>query len=156
MPLAPSRFGFSQTPLPALCRQAALWAWRPRQRKIPDPRSAEATAGGYLRPTSAAGTPISRSRSSILGKLWWPSLPTGAHGVQRSPVPTRATCYARCGLGGKCAQHQTLPCILRLSRAYTSCPEFVGGRRAPDVTHSGVWKARVRTAIHAIACFASL
>ena len=39
--LALSSFGFSQSPLPALCRQATTCAWRPRLRKIPDRRSAE-------------------------------------------------------------------------------------------------------------------
>ena len=39
--LALSSFGFSQSPLPALCRQATSCAWRPRLRKIPDRRSAE-------------------------------------------------------------------------------------------------------------------
>ena len=35
--LAPSRFGFSQSPLPALCRQDTSCAWRPRLRsRFPD------------------------------------------------------------------------------------------------------------------------
>ncbi len=37
--LAPSCFGFSQSPLPALCRQDTSYAWRSRLRKTPDRRS---------------------------------------------------------------------------------------------------------------------
>ena len=34
--LAPSRFGFSQSPLPALCREATSYAWCSRLRKTPN------------------------------------------------------------------------------------------------------------------------
>ena len=49
-----SSFGFSRSPLPALCRLAISCAWRSRLRKIPDRRAAEASAGEHLGATSAA------------------------------------------------------------------------------------------------------
>ena len=105
--LAPSSFGFSQSPLPALCRQASSCAWRSRLRKIPDRRSTEAMAGGHLRQAEAAQTVISRSRSRILGRPWLPRRQTATQEAQRNPTPARAKRYTQCGLGDKCAPNQT-------------------------------------------------
>jgi len=51
--LAPPCFGFSESPLPALCRRANSCAWRPRLRKMLDQRPgcrcghAEVRSGGH-------------------------------------------------------------------------------------------------------------
>ena len=81
--LAPSRFGFPQSPLPALCRQATSCAWRSRLRKIPERRSgcsrghAEVRSGGHPWATLAAQTVTSRNRSGVLGRPWRPRWPKG-------------------------------------------------------------------------------
>jgi len=122
--LALSRFGFSQTPLPAQCRQATLCAWRSRQRKIPDRRSAEVTAGGHLRATSGADTFISRSRSSIFGKPWWPRLPNGCPRRPKEPNADARQTLRTVWLGRDvCATHGNSmysliePCIHTMSGA---------------------------------------
>ena len=98
-----SSLGFSQSPLPALCRQAISRAWRFRLRKIPDRMSVEARAGGHLRATSAAQKAINRMRSGILRRPWRPDGQGATQEAQRNPTPTRAKRYAQCGLGDTCA-----------------------------------------------------
>ena len=87
--VVPSRFGFSQSPLPALCRQATSCAWRCRPRKITDRRSgcsrgrAEVSSGGNperrwdpKRPPTGTETATTGHRSRALGRPWrfkWPS-----------------------------------------------------------------------------------
>ena len=133
--LALSSFGFSQSPLPALCRQASSCAWRSRLRKIPDRRSTKAMAGGHLRRAEAAQTVISPSRSRILGRPWLPRRQAATQEAQRNPTPARAKRYAQCDLGDKCAPNHTNHCIL--VRIEATCEnESPNGARQTLHTHS--------------------
>ena len=95
--LAPSRFGFSRSPLPALCRQATSCAWRSRLRKIPDGRfrcslgRAEVRSGGHPWATLAAQTVARRNRSGVLGRPWRPKWPKRRskrpNGIERGRAP---------------------------------------------------------------------
>ena len=131
--LAFSSFGFSQSPLPALCRQASSCAWRSRLRKIPDRRSTEAMAGGHLRPAEAAQTVISRSRSRSLGRLCLPRRQAATQEAPRSPTPARAKRYAQCGLGDKCAPNHTNHCIFFTSKQHAKMSPQT--ERAKRYTH---------------------
>ena len=108
--LAPSRFGFSQSPLPALCRQATSCAWRTRLRKIPNRRSgcsrghAKGRSGEHSRATLAAQTVTSRNRSGILGGLGGPYGQKALQEAQRNRTTTRAIRYVQCGLVDMCAR----------------------------------------------------
>ena len=79
--LAPPRFGFSRSPLPALCRQATSCARRSRLRKILDgmlPSSrgrAEVRSGWHPWVLFGAQMVARRDRSGVLGLSWrrrWP------------------------------------------------------------------------------------
>ena len=120
-----SSFGFSQSPLPALCRQAASCAWRSRLRKIPDRRSAKASAGGHLRATSAAQTAINEMRSGFLGRPWRPDGQGATQEAQRNPSPRRAKRYAQSSLGGTCAQNHT-------KSIYKCCTSSQGAKTSPE------------------------
>ena len=102
-----SSFGFSQSLLPALCRQATSCAWRSRLRKILDRMSVEASAGGHFRATSANRTAINRMRSGFLRRPWRPDGQGATQEAQRNQTPMRAKRYAQCGLGDTCAQNHT-------------------------------------------------
>ena len=71
--VVPSRFGFSRSPLPALCRQATSCAWRCRPRMITDRRSgcsrgrAEVSSGGQPWATFAPQTTTHRNRTGHHG-----------------------------------------------------------------------------------------
>ena len=73
--LAPSCVRFSQSPLPALCRQDTSCAWRSRLRR-------RCPAGGQ---DVAAGVPKS-GPEAILGRRWPPNLSPGG------PVPESLGC----------------------------------------------------------------
>ena len=74
--LAPSSFRFSQSPLPALCRQATSCAWRSRLRLIPDgrfgckPGRTEVRSRGHPWATSAARMGARRNHSGVFGRPW--------------------------------------------------------------------------------------
>ena len=131
--LALSSFGFSQSPLPALCRQASSCAWRSRLRKIPDRRSTKAMAGGHLRRAEAAQTVISPSRSRILGRPWLPRRQAATQEAQRNPTPARAKRYAQCDLGDKCAPNHTNHCIFFTSKQHAKMSPQT--ERAKRYTH---------------------
>ena len=86
--LAPSSFGFSRSPLPALCRRATSCAWCSRLRKMPDRRSgcscghAEVRCGGHSSATLGVQTGVGRNRSGVLGRSW---RPVGQRGAPRGP-----------------------------------------------------------------------
>ena len=80
--LAPPRFGFSRSPLPALCRRATSCAWRSRLRKIPDRRSGCSHGSrGKVRKSSwgdvGAQTDARQGRSEVPGPIWWSKWPRG-------------------------------------------------------------------------------
>ena len=107
--LVPSRLGFSQSPLPARCRQATSCAWRTRLRKIPNRRSvcgrghAKGSSGKHRRATVAAQTATSRNRSGISGGLGGPGGQKALQEAQRNRTTTRAIRYVQCGLVDMCA-----------------------------------------------------
>ena len=111
--LAPPCFGFSRSPLPALCRRATSCAWRSRLRKIPDWRSGcrwgrdEMRFGWHPWATLAAQTVARRNHSGALGRPWWSEWP----------------------------------------RRRSKMPDGIERRRAPNVTHSVVWRTCVRESI---------
>ena len=110
-----SSFGFSQSPLPALCRQVASCAWRPRLRKIPDRRVAEASAGGHLKATWATQTAINRNRSRFLGRPWRPRRPKGnPRGAREPSVDARQTLRTVWFGRQVCAKPYKSLCILHI------------------------------------------
>ena len=136
--LALSSFGFSQSPLPALCRQATTCAWRPRLRKIPDRRSAEVRVE-----TGISGRPRQPK---------WPSAGTGpelfsgiggaearkrSKKARRNPTPTRAKRYAQCGFGDTCAPNHTNHGIFCTSRRDAKIAPQTG--RAKRYAPCGSW-----------------
>ena len=128
--LAPPSFGFSQSPLPALCRQVTSYAWRSRLRTIPYRRSAEVRAGGYVSASSAAETAMNRNRARILGRAWRLRAQKAIQEAQRNPTPTRAKRYAQCGFGDKCAQNHTNHCIFCTPRRGAKmCPQTGRAKR---------------------------
>ena len=95
--LAPSSFRFSQSPLPALCRQATSCAWRSRLRLIPDGRfgckrgRTEVRSGGHPWVLFGAQMVARRDRSGVLGLSWrrrWPKMrPKRFHRTRRRRAP---------------------------------------------------------------------
>ena len=75
--LAPSRLGFTQSPLPALCRQASTCAWRSRLRRRYRTGGWDGSCGGHPWATLAAQTVLIRTHSGVLGRPWRPGRPRG-------------------------------------------------------------------------------
>ena len=70
--LALSSFGFSQSPLPALCSQASSCAWRSRLRKIPDRRAGWCHGhGGSMSGSRIYSSSSPRLLRSICCELNW-------------------------------------------------------------------------------------
>ena len=115
--LALSSFGFSQSPLPALCRQATTCAWRSRLWKIPDRRSgrsrghAEAGPEGIharrWRPNRSLGEPF-RNPWGVLANEIAKEVVQEAH---QNGTETRAKPYAQCGLRDMRPQKHVIYCI---------------------------------------------
>ena len=136
--LALSSFGFSQSPLPALCRQATTCAWRPRLRKIPDRRSAEVRVE-----TGISGRPRQPKRPSagtgpeFLGSLGGPEARRRSkrlNGTQRRRAPNVMHNVVSETSARKTIQ--IMAYVAHPSQGATHMPK----RSAPNVAHSvGSW-----------------
>ena len=134
--LAPPSFGFSRSPLPALCRQATTCAWRHRLRKIPDRRSAEVRVE-----TGISGRPRQPKRPSagtgpeFLGSLGGPEARkqskrlNGTHRRRAPNVTHSAVSETRV--------RKTIQIIEYVAHR-VGTRKFVTKRGAPNVTHSVV------------------
>ena len=147
--LVPSRSGFSQSPLPALCRQATSCAWRCRPRKITDRRSgcsrgrADVSSGGQPWATLAPQTTTSRNRNGHHEAPFpsaWATLavqvaklqPKKRTGIERRHAPNVTHTVGR---------RARVPKLVRITsylehRVYTR--KCVPKRSPPYVTHSVV------------------
>ena len=115
--LAPPCFGFSRSPLPALCRQATSCAWRSRLRKILACRSecsrgrAKVRSGWHPWGRVAPQTVARPNRSGVswasLGGCVARVVEDAVQEAHRNRATTLAKRYAQCGLADKCAQKHT-------------------------------------------------
>ena len=115
--LAPPCFGFSRSPLPALCRRAISCAWRSRLRKILAWRSgcsrgrAKVRSGWHPWGRVAPQTVARPNRSRVSGRPWAACVARvvedAVQEAHRNRATTLAKRYAQCGLADKCAQKHT-------------------------------------------------
>ena len=114
--VAPSRLGLSQSPLPALCRQATSCAWRRRPRKITDRRSgcsrgrAEVSSGGQPWATLGPQPTTNRNR----------------HGHHGAPFPSAWATFA-----------------VQVAKLLPKKRAGIDRRHAPNVTHTVARKTNV-------------
>ena len=138
--LAPSSFGFSRSPLPALCSRATSCAWRSRLRKIPDGRfrssrgRAEVRSGGHPWVLFGAQMDARRDRSGVLGLSWrqrWPKrLPKRLDRTRRRRAPN----VTHNAVWRTCVPESIGFAVYFEHRAKER--KWVPNRCAPDVTHN--------------------
>ena len=138
--LAHPRFGFSRSPLPALCRQATSCARRSRLRKIPDGkfrssrRRAEVRSGCHPWVLFGDRMVARRDRSRVLGLSWrrrWPKRrPKRLDRTRRRRAPnvTHNAVWRTC-----------VPESIRIAVYFehrAKDRKLVPNRCAPDITHN--------------------